>query len=94
MDAGIIWVLGIPAAAPTTLTLYAFSSMPSNGTFQLLNQVPAGVWSSAFNPNSVPVVANGQVYVASAGMLTILGLKAPAAPAAVSSSRVAQGDRH
>jgi hypothetical protein len=79
MDAGIIWAVGIPAATPQTLTLYAFASTPSNGTFQLLNQVTAGVWNSASNPNSVPVVANGQVYVASEGMLTIWGLKAPVA---------------
>lgn len=78
MDSGIIWALGISTAAPTTLTLYAFGSTPSNGSFQLLNQIPAGVWSStAYNPNSVPVVANGQVYVTSEGTLTILGLKAP-----------------
>jgi hypothetical protein len=75
MDGGIIWALGLPAATPTTLTLYAFASTPSNGTFQLLNQVPAGVWNStSANSNSVPVVANGQVYVTSDGLLTIWGL--------------------
>ena len=86
MDAGIIWALGLPAATPNTLTLYAFGSTPSNGTFQLLNQVPAGVWNStAANPNSVPVVANGQVYVASDGLLSIWGLNAPGTQVAHSS---------
>jgi hypothetical protein len=94
MNAGIIWALGLPTATPNTLTLYAFASTPSNGTFQLLNQVPAGVWNYMGHPNSVPVVANGQVYVASDGILTIWGLIAPVAPAAHSSSRAAQGDRH
>jgi len=95
MNAGIIWALGLPAATPTTLTLYAFASTPSNGTFQLLNQVPAGEWFSAMaNPNSVPVVANGQVYVASNGLLTIWGLSAPGAQADHSPLRAAQRDRH
>lgn len=93
MDAGIIWALGLPAASPTTLTLYAFASAPSNGTFQLLNQVPAGVWNSTGNSNSVPVVANGQVYVASEGIMTIWGLNAAVANAARSSPRTAQGDQ-
>ena len=95
MNAGIIWALGLPAATPTTLTLYAFASTPSNGTFQLLNQVPAGVWNYTGDSDSVPVVANGQVYVTSDGMLTIWGLNAAAAPAH-SSSRAAHkssGDR-
>jgi hypothetical protein len=95
MDAGIIWALGLPAATPNTLTLYAFGSTPSNGSFQLLNQVPAGVWNSTTaNPNSVPVVTNGQVYVASDGLLTIWGLNATGASAAYSSLRAAQPDRH
>lgn len=76
MNAGIIWALGIPAATPQTLTLYAFGSSPVNGTFPLLNQVQAGVWAYTGNSNSVPVVANGKVYVASDGVLTILGLTA------------------
>lgn len=80
MNAGIIWALGLPAATPNTLTLYAFGSTPVNGTFQLLNQVSAGVWSSnTLNSNSVPVVANGQVYVTSDGLLTIWGLTTPGA---------------
>ena len=74
MSGGIIWALGRPAANPNTLTLYAFGSTPTNGTFQLLNQVSAGVWSATGNSNSVPVVANGHVYVASEGLLTIWGL--------------------
>jgi hypothetical protein len=95
MNAGIIWALGLPAAAPHTLTLYAFASTPSNGTFQLLNQVPAGVWNATeYNPNSVPVVANGQVYVTSDGILTIWGLIGPGANAVRSPPRAAQGERH
>lgn len=75
MNSGIIWALGRQPATPTTLTLFAFNSTPSNGTFQLLNQVSAGAWTQAAgNPNSVPVVANGQVYVTSDGLLTIWGL--------------------
>ena len=93
MNDGIIWALGLPAATPNTLTLYAFSSTPSNGTFQLLNQVAAGVWNSTLTVPSVPVVANGQIYVASDGELTILGLTAAGSHLGHSFPQVAPVDR-
>jgi len=41
-----------------------------------LFDIPAGTWvKGGTNPNLVPVVANGKVYVASYKELEILGLK-------------------
>jgi hypothetical protein len=89
MTDGIIWALGRQAASPTTVTLYAFNSTPSNGTFPLLAQVSAGVWNYTGNSNTIPVVANGQVYVASDGLLTIWGLTSSGAAQTHSSAPAA-----
>jgi len=90
MNNGIIWVTGRQAASRTTVTLYALNATPSNGTFQILNQVAAGPWNYPLNANTVPVVANGQVYVASDGYLTIWGLTSSGASATHSSSKAAK----
>ncbi len=90
MNNGIIWATGRQAATPTTVTLYALNATPSDGTFQILNQVAAGPWNYPLNANTVPVVANGQVYVASDGYLTIWGLTSSGASATHSSSKAAK----
>lgn len=62
----------------------------------MLFSVPAGNWpNTGGNSNIVPVVANGQVYVASWKQLAIFGLKGTGASGiagAVTSSRAAAGD--
>lgn len=72
----IIWAVGHPPNANNNLTLYAFSGTASNNTLPLLWSGVAGTWSSSqANPNVVPTVANGRVYVASDRQLTIFGLR-------------------
>ena len=85
----IIWAIGRPTDPnPAAVKLYAFAATPSRGTLPLLFSSPAGSWPDVIaNANIVPVVANGQVYVASNKQLTIFGLGghrfvAPAAAAA------------
>jgi hypothetical protein len=75
----IIWAVGRPQSATSpALTLYAFAAAPSNGTLPLLGSYPAGPWPNLnANANTVPVVANGQVFVASYKLLTIFGLAYP-----------------
>jgi hypothetical protein len=94
----IVWAVARPQEAPPILTLYAFKSQPASGTTTLptLYQAPAGSWESAnADANVVPVVANGNVYVASYQELYIFGtggsfIHAPPAPAA-RPSRLARG---
>jgi len=75
----VIWAVGRPfSASSPTLTLYAYAATPSNGTLPLLYSSPAGAWLNLNgNANSVPVVANGQVYVAGYQTLSIFGFAAP-----------------
>jgi hypothetical protein len=75
----VVWAVGRPtSAASPILTLYAYAATPSNGTLPLLYSSPAGAWTNLNgNANSVPVVANGQVYVAGYQVLSIFGLAAP-----------------
>jgi hypothetical protein len=79
----IIWAL--PHAANSdhthTITLTAFD--PANHSAQLVSAA-AGTWPFASNANSnlVPVVANGEVFVASYKQLSIFGLAPPAQHAA------------
>jgi outer membrane protein assembly factor BamB len=78
----IIWAVDRPANGnPAEVTLYAYDPATASVVFS----AAAGTWPNASdgNPNIVPVVANGQVYVASYKQLTIWGLPAPTAPAAV-----------
>jgi hypothetical protein len=72
-SAHIVWALSHPSS-PTSpsISLYAFD--PQNDMSQIYQAV-AGVWPSyTGNSNLVPVVANGQVFVASNRQLQIFGL--------------------
>jgi outer membrane protein assembly factor BamB len=72
----IIWAIGRPINFnPAAINLYAFAVTPSSGTLPLLFSSQAGSWPNATaSANITPVVANGQVYVASDKQLTIFGL--------------------
>jgi hypothetical protein len=71
----IIWAVDWPGSASDEVTLYAYDP----ATKQVLFSQPAGTWPNAAGGNAsiVPVVANGQVYVASYEQLTIWGLTPP-----------------
>jgi hypothetical protein len=71
----IVWAVSRPTnISPANVSLYAFDA--SNGT-QIFTS-PAGTWPSGnSNANIVPVVANGEVFVASFKQLAIFGLNAP-----------------
>ncbi|HVN69347.1 MAG TPA: hypothetical protein VMU38_06850 [Candidatus Binatia bacterium] len=71
----IIWALARPDYVPGNITLFAFAADPPSSELQTLFQGTAGSWGAAGgNANLVPVVANGQVYVASFEQLDIFGL--------------------
>jgi hypothetical protein len=78
----IIWALSHqPASAPAApIFLYAFNPEAMTGsTMTQLAKIQGGNWpNTGGNSNLVPVVANGQVFVASNKQLRIFGLKAPA----------------
>jgi hypothetical protein len=81
----IIWAVSRPESQSSTgIYLYAFN--PASGaTMKTLYKGPAGDWTSfRFNANLVPVVANGEVFVASYHQLRAFGLKTNAPDAAVS----------
>src|SRR5262245_25055211 len=70
-ETAIIWAIARPTPKTDDLTLYAIN--PENG-LTLYSQA-AGKWSQrSANPNIVPVVANGRVYVASDKELAVFGL--------------------
>jgi hypothetical protein len=70
----IIWTVSRPHSGPTVY-LYAFSPDSSGKTMELLYHSPAGTWPNPPNDaNIVPVVANGEVFIASSGELQIFGL--------------------
>ena len=69
----IIWALSHPVSATDrTIHLYAFDPL-SGTTMTQLFSAAAGVWPRPGNSNIVPVVANGQVFVASYKQLQIFG---------------------
>lgn len=75
----IIWALSHPTRTNTTINLFAFNPDAGGATMTQLFKGAAGTWTSYFGQsNLVPVVANGQVYVASNQQLQIFGIK-PAA---------------
>jgi hypothetical protein len=79
----IIWVLSRPPSSSlrSPVYLYAFNPDATNGsTMTELFKGVGGYWPNlGGNSNLVPVVANGQVFVASYQELQIFGLKKPAA---------------
>ena len=73
----IIWALTRPTQAQSTVSLYAFAPDIGGTTMKQLFTGTAGAWpANGTNTNLVPVVANGEVFVASYKELMILGLKA------------------
>lgn len=86
----IIWALARPGYVPGPMSLYAFTSEAQRGSSQLqtLYQGTAGYWeASNGNANLVPVVANGQVYVASYQQLDVFGLGGSPAKASAARAR-------
>src|SRR6185437_15314532 len=77
----IVWAVSRPTnISPANVALHAFDA--SNGT-QIFTS-PAGTWPSGnSNANIVPVVANGEVFVASFKQLAIFGMNAPRTTAAL-----------
>jgi hypothetical protein len=77
----VVWAVTRPSSSnpvPTGVYLQAFD--PGNGLARLYN-AEAGTWPHASNAdaNLVPLVANGQVFVASYRSLSIFGIAAPGA---------------
>jgi outer membrane protein assembly factor BamB len=71
----IIWAVSRPYGNPPLLYLYAFDPENNDGTLVQLFTAKAGLWPVGGNSNTVPVVANGRVFVGSYQRLTIFGLK-------------------
>jgi len=73
-SSSIIWAVQRPTTTERHTMLYAFD--PTNMTAPILDMA-AGSWNSpGANPNIVPVVSNGKVYVASYKQLAIFGVGA------------------
>jgi hypothetical protein len=74
----IIWALSRPTnATGNPIYLYAFNpESVSKGTMKALFRAQAGTWpNTGGNSNLVPVVADGEVFVASHAQLKIFGIK-------------------
>jgi hypothetical protein len=73
----IIWALSRPAKASNApIYLYAFNPESGGAKMRQLFRGVAGNWQNlGGNSNLVPVVANGEVFVASNQQLQIFGLK-------------------
>jgi hypothetical protein len=73
----IIWSLSHAIGSANTIFLYAFDPDSGGSSMKQLFKVAAGSWPfTGGNANLVPVVANGQVFVATYKQLQIFGLKA------------------
>jgi hypothetical protein len=72
----IVWAVSRPVnAKPPALRLYAFNPDSGKSTMTQLYRANAGLWPNlGGNSNLVPVVANGQVFVASYKQLKVFGL--------------------
>jgi hypothetical protein len=72
----IVWALSHPTSrTSTTINLFAFNPDAGGGTMTQLFKGAAGSWTSYYGQsNLVPVVANGQVYVASNQQLQVFGI--------------------
>jgi len=84
----IIWALARPEAVPGPMTLVALAAERGSGSqLQTLYEASAGYWAAPNgNANTVPVVANGKVYIASYQQLEIFGLGGSAATASTGRS--------
>jgi hypothetical protein len=74
----IIWALSHPTiSSGNPIYLYAFNPQSLTGTsMQQIFKAHAGAWPhTGGNSNLVPVVANGEVFVASYAKLQIFGIK-------------------
>ena len=82
----IIWAISRPTTTDLSIYLYAFN--PDSGTpMKTLFKGPAGTWPNLTgNANLVPMVANGQVLVASHNQLDIFGLTGTLTTTALGSS--------
>jgi hypothetical protein len=76
-NGAIIWALSRPLSkSQDGMTLYAFNPNAGGTTMTTLFQGTAGSWPNySGDSNQVPVVANGEVFVASNKQLQIFGLK-------------------
>jgi hypothetical protein len=74
----IVWALSRPLSATNIgINLYAFNPDAGGTQMKQLVKIAAGTWPSfQGNINQPPVVANGEVFVASDHQLQIFGLKA------------------
>jgi hypothetical protein len=74
----IIWALARPKPSQTNIYLYAFSPDIGDATkMKQLYEGTVGTWVvNGSNTNLIPVVANGEVFVASYKEIVILGLTA------------------
>jgi outer membrane protein assembly factor BamB len=71
----IIWALSRPEKVTKAPVLFAFDPESGGKTLKQLFKGTAGVWPNlGGNANLVPVVANGQIFVASSKQLRIFGL--------------------
>jgi hypothetical protein len=73
----VIWALSRPLSAQSTaISLFAFDPETAGKTMKKLYSAPAGTWPSIkADADLVPVVANGEVFVASYKELRIFGVK-------------------
>ncbi len=76
----IIWALSRAGSRTSPIHLYAFNpDSVTNGQMKKLYSAAAGSWPNIDgNPNLVPVVMNGKVFVASHKQMQVFGLKKPA----------------
>ncbi|HEY3974656.1 MAG TPA: hypothetical protein VGM18_16755 [Candidatus Sulfotelmatobacter sp.] len=73
----IIWAVSRPSGTGNPIYLYAFNpQVPVGSSMKQIFSSKAGAWPNLNgNSNLVPVVANGEVFVASYARLTIFGIK-------------------
>jgi hypothetical protein len=71
----IIWALSHPTSKDETINLFAFNPDAGGSTMTQLFKGAAGSWASYYGQsNLVPMVANGQVYVATNKQLQVFGI--------------------
>lgn len=72
----IIWALSRPTNTSNNINLFAFNPESGGTTMKRLFKATAGSWPNVTgNANLIPVVANGEVFVATNQQLQIFGLK-------------------